>query len=82
MTKTCLPDVNDWLALTFQRHGHHRVATAWMAALPPAMCVFCRITQQGFLRLATNPIAFGNEALTMTDAWDAYDQMFDDPRVA
>src|SRR5262249_55061312 len=32
-------------------------------------CFFCRMTQQGFLRLATNPAVFGKHAVTMAQAW-------------
>ena len=80
--KTCLPDVNFWLALTFERHAHHVPATRWIATASSPTCIFCRATQQGFLRLATNPRVFGDETLTMADAWRAYDQLFDDPRTA
>src|SRR5207253_10923825 len=43
--------------------------------------VFCRMTQQGFLRLATNPQAFGDEAVTLRAAWRLYDAFLADPRV-
>lgn len=39
------------------------------------------MTQQGFLRLATNPKVFRQETLTMHEAWQLYDKLFDDPRV-
>ena len=39
------------------------------------------MTQQGFLRLASNPQVLGDEVLTMLDAWQTYDKLFDDPRV-
>jgi toxin-antitoxin system PIN domain toxin len=76
-----LPDVNFWLALAFERHKHHVSAANWLAGAPAASCAFCRMTQQGLLRLATNPQVFGKEALRMVDAWRAYDYLFDDPRV-
>jgi predicted nucleic acid-binding protein len=69
--KTFLPDVNFWLALAFEGHAHHVPAARWFAAAAPAECVFCRLTQQGFLRLATNPAAMGKDALTMSGAWGA-----------
>jgi len=40
------------------------------------------LTQQGFLRLATNPKAFGTEAVTLADAWRMYDAFLGDPRVS
>lgn len=82
MTKIWLPDVNFWLALTFEPHKHHRSASSWMADATAESCVFCRMTQQGFLRLATNRRAFGADALTMADAWRCYDQTVTDFRVA
>lgn len=44
-------------------------------------CAFCRLTQQGFLRLATNPAAFGDEAVSLAKAWECYDIFFRDPRI-
>ena len=64
-----LPDVNVWLALAFESHFHHVAAREWFDAQPDASCLFCRMTQQGFLRLATNPKAFADEAVSLTDAW-------------
>lgn len=68
-----LPDVNVWLALTFDSHVHHPAAKAWFDGLTGQLCFFCRMTQQSFLRLSTNPRVFGSHALTMPDAWQKYD---------
>jgi predicted nucleic acid-binding protein len=68
MTKTCLPDVNVWLALTFQQHEHHGPAVSWFEA-QSGLGDFCRATQVAFLRLATTPQVFGVETLTMDEAW-------------
>jgi toxin-antitoxin system PIN domain toxin len=77
-----LPDVNVWLALTFDSHVHHPAAKTWFDGLAnDAVCYFCRLTQQGFLRLATNPSAVGKDAVTLPDAWQTYDQFLSDPRV-
>ena len=44
-----LPDVNVWLALTFDSHFHHPVAKTWFDGLPSDfVCFFCRLTQSGF----------------------------------
>ena len=76
------PDINVWLVLVFAAHVHHSPAKAWFDGLPVEVdCRFCRLTQQGFLRIATNPKAFGAEALTLVDAWQAYDQLLGDPRI-
>ena len=77
-----LPDVNVWLALAFDSHVHHPRAKAWFDALSTELCLFCRMTQQGFLRLATNPKVFGTHALTLTDAWQKYDVFQSDPRIS
>lgn len=78
-----LPDVNPWLALAFESHIHHASAKAWFNSLAPdGACAFCRLTQQGFLRLATNPKAFGEEAVTLAESWRMYDALLGDSRVS
>jgi len=76
-----LPDVNVWLALTFDSHVHHLRAKAWFDTLT-TQAYFCRLTQQGFLRLATNPKAFGGDAVTMDEAWRLFDLFLSDGRIA
>jgi len=76
-----LPDINVWLALAFEVHFHHRTAKAWFGGTEPDSCAFCRLTQQGFLRLATNPAVFKDEAVTMDVAWSCYDKLLEDERV-
>ena len=80
--KMLLPDVNVWLALTFEAHVHHPAARAWFDGLSNEICFFCRLTQQGFLRLASNSRAFGSDAISLPDAWRACDQFLGDQRVA
>jgi uncharacterized protein len=76
-----LLDINVWLAMAFRRHVGHTAAAAWFQAAPD-QCFFCRLTQMGFLRLASNPAAMGPAAVNMADAWRAYDTLFSDPKVA
>ena len=57
-----LLDVNVWLALAFDTHVHHTVAKNWFDGLPTGRFVFCRMTQQGFLRLATDPRVLRSDA--------------------
>ena len=76
-----LPDINFWLALSFEAHVHHQTALAWFQAQEIAPIAFCRFTQQGFFRLATNPIVFGDEAMTMSLAWNSYDMFLGDERI-
>ena len=77
-----LPDVNVWLALTFDSHVHHPAAKLWFDALSGELCLFCRSTQQGFLRLVTNATVFGQNALTLSEAWQKYDVLQSDPYVS
>ena len=83
MKKTwLLPDVNVWVALTFDSHPHHPSAKTWFDGLTDEPLLFCRMTQQGFLRLATNPKVAGKHVLTLTDARQKYDTYLGDPRIA
>src|SRR5687767_9093409 len=75
-----LPDVNVWLALAFEAHVHHAAANRWRESVPNERCHFCRMTQQGFLRLATNPRVFPTDAVSSTEAWRIYDEILSDPR--
>lgn len=75
-----LLDINVWLALAFRRYVSHAAAFAWFQAAA-GQCLFCRLTQIGFLRLASNPAAMGPAAVSMADAWRAYDGLFADPKV-
>ena len=76
-----LLDINVWLGLAFKRHKHHELAIAWFHSIGPLPCCFCRLTQIGFLRLATNPQAMGNDVVTLQQAWMAYDAFSADPHV-
>jgi toxin-antitoxin system PIN domain toxin len=77
-----LPDVNVWLALAFAAHVHHLAARKWFDGLTDEICYFCRLTQQGFLRLSTNASVFGKDALTLPEAWEKFDLMMSDARVS
>jgi uncharacterized protein len=77
-----LPDINLWLALAFDAHVHHPAAKTWFDRLSSQKCFFCRLTQQGFLRLATNSKAVGTAAVPMAQAWQLFDLYLSDPRVA
>jgi hypothetical protein len=76
-----LLDVNVWLALAFDSHQHHTSAVEWFSEAQHESCCFCRVTQLGFLRLATTPRVMIDQALTLKDAWLAYDGFYNDPRV-
>ena len=81
-TMFLLPDINVWLALAFASHTHHSFAKIWFDSVPSENCFFCRMTQQGFLRLATNPRVMREHAVTLSGAWRLYDAFLRDPRVS
>ena len=76
-----LPDINFWLALAFRSHSHHASAQTWMESAEADSCSFCRVTQMGFLRLATNRKVFPLDALSMSAAWELYEEVLSDYRV-
>jgi hypothetical protein len=77
-----LPDVNVWLALTFDSHVHHPAAKSWFEVLSGELCLFCRMTQRGFLRLSSYVAVFGSNALSLREAWEKYDLLQSDPFVS
>jgi uncharacterized protein len=76
------PDINVWLALSYQAHQHHQIARNWFESLSDSsrLC-FCRISQLGLLRLLTTESVMKTEILTQSDAWRVYDQWLDDERI-
>jgi toxin-antitoxin system PIN domain toxin len=80
-----LCDSNIWLALALSRHVHHAAARDWLETIhQPASVLFCRATQQAFLRLLTNTAvlaAYGNPPLTNQEAWSAYEALLVDDRI-
>lgn len=81
-----LCDSNVWLALALSRHVHHRSARDWFEAVPnPQSVLFCRATQQTFLRLLTNASVlspYGSPPLTNRQAWEACQALLGDDRIA
>ena len=81
-TRSLFPDVNVWVALTYEGHARHISAKAWFATLrPDVTLVFCRLTQLGLLRLLTTEAVMGDEVMSQTQAWAAYDRWHQDPRI-
>lgn len=80
-----LCDSNVWLALTLSGHAHHGLARDWFDAVEEASTVlFCRATQQSFLRLLTNASVlapYGNPPLSNREAWQAYEDLLTDYRI-
>ncbi|MGB7845626.1 MAG: TA system VapC family ribonuclease toxin [Candidatus Acidiferrum sp.] len=75
-------DVNVWLALSYERHVHHVIATRWFRTLEnDAHLCFCRHTQLGLLRLLTTDAVMGpDHVLSQSQAWSAYDRCLSDGR--
>jgi toxin-antitoxin system PIN domain toxin len=80
-----LADSNIWLAAALSKHGFHNAARTWLAQRGPREALFCRSTQQSFLRLLTTGAVlapYGIPALSNQAAWSLYDSMLADERVA
>jgi toxin-antitoxin system PIN domain toxin len=80
-----LCDVNLWLALTLSEHAHGAAARRWFDQMSvPGSVLFCRVTQQAYLRLLTNAAVlapYGNPMLTNREALAAYEALLADQRV-
>jgi uncharacterized protein len=74
------PDVNVWLALTYDRHVHHSAAKAWLEGVDTgARLCFCRFTQISFLRLLNTSAVMGEDGvLSQSRAWNAYDRWIEE----
>lgn len=81
-----LADSNIWLALALSKHEFHGAASAWLSSLnSPTMVLFCRSTQQSFLRLLTTSAVlapYGIPPLNNKAAWTAYEGFLADARIA
>lgn len=79
-------DTNVWLAAIFPTHPFHSLAQqALQQATPAQPAVWCRSTQQSFLRLASTPAllkAYGAEGMTNHDALVVLDALQTLPQVA
>lgn len=78
-------DTSVWIAAVFTSHPLHRQAQQTLQAATPANpAVFCRSTEQSFLRLASTPTllkAYGAEGLTNRDALLVLDALVALPQV-
>ena len=76
------PDINVWVALTYDGHVHHTVASTWFDGIAPSTRLFfSRLTQLGFLRLLTSSAVMGTEVKSQQEAWKAYDYWLNDERI-
>lgn len=79
-----LADTNFWLALSLSKHQFHRAVRDWLSKQPDASVLFCRATQQSFLRLLTTDSVlrlYDLPAMTNAAAWTVYDAFLADRRI-
>ncbi len=79
-------DTNVWLAATFPRHPFHPIAQQALKQCTPARpAVWCRATEQSFVRLASTAAlhrAYDAQGLTNRSVWTALDALQALPQVA
>ena len=80
-----LIDTNVWIALTFESHpGHQTASEAVSSPTERRIAVFCRATQQSFLRLISTPALtsqYGIPAVTNEEALELLDLFMGSPQV-
>src|SRR5260370_23510864 len=80
-----LGDSNIWLALALAKHKFHAAARTWLAARGRHEALFCRSTQQSFLRLLTTRAVLAPyriPPLSNQAAWSVYDGLRADERIS
>jgi toxin-antitoxin system PIN domain toxin len=75
-------DENVWLALLWSRHVHAAQARAWFERSAGEHFFFCRFTQITVLRLITTEKIMGKDVKNMPQAWDLWDKIWADHRIA
>lgn len=75
-------DANVWLALVWGRHVHSEKAREWLERGADEKLFFCRFTQLAVLRLLTTSAVMGSDVRKMSQAWDLWDKICGDDRVA
>jgi toxin-antitoxin system PIN domain toxin len=75
-------DANVWLALLWSRHVHSERAREWFDRSADEQFFFSRFTQLTVLRLLTTESIMGKDVRSMSQAWDLWDKVWADPRIA
>jgi toxin-antitoxin system PIN domain toxin len=75
-------DANVWLALLWERHEHADRAREWFRGCDDEQFLFCRFTQITVLRLLTTKQVMGRDVKSMAGAWEVWDQLWSDDRIA
>ena len=83
-TSFLFPDINVWIALSFDGHVHHSIAADWFESLgPDSRFFFCRFTQLGLLRLLSSDVVMGGALVrNQIQAWGIYDDWLRDDRIS
>jgi toxin-antitoxin system PIN domain toxin len=80
-----LIDTSVWVALAFGNHPHHQQAKkAFELANNLSPAVFCRATQQSFLRQLSSPTlqaAYRSKPISNAAAWEKWEELIDLPQV-
>jgi len=78
-----LCDANVWIALSLENHKFRETVLRWYDTLAPTdTLLFCRATQQSYLRLLTQRVFAGDEVRTNNQAIAAYQAFWESPLVA
>lgn len=75
-------DANVWLALIWSRHSNAEQAREWFDRSADEKFFYCRISQTTVLRLLTTSSVMGADTRKTVDAWDLWDKVCADDRVA
>jgi uncharacterized protein len=74
MKSLIFPDVNVWLALTYDKHVHNQSALTWYESLDSSVALlFCRLTQMGLFRLLSTEAVMQKNTLDQQQCWQVYD---------
>lgn len=72
-----IPDTHVWAALAVEEHQHHGAASEWFNTVDAAQTVhFCRVTQQGLMRLLTRRAILAAFAITAGATFVTIDRAF------
>lgn len=80
--RSCLVDVNVWLALIDDTTDAHRAAITWYGRLKRDQALMCRQTQLSMLRLLTNSRVMLDRTRSLIEAWSILDEVQQDERVS
>ena len=69
------------MSLALAGHRHHPIAHDWFRSLETERVLFCRISQQGLLRLLTNARVMGPNVLNAQQAWSVFDELLEIPLI-